>query len=329
MNENYRDNPECYFDRLRAFGFYDVVNRQIDGEPVPQMIDPGNEAWTSTTLPSLSYGYSVRVTPLQMAAFYNGIANGGKMVRPYFVKEIRNNSQVVQAFQPEVLHEQMCSRETASKLAELLKSVVNYGSAASAFRGARFEVAGKTGTARKIEQGVGYVQKYRASFGGFFPADNPRYTLYIMVDEPAGGLTSGGTVAAPIFRNIADKVYLMDRQITKPQDAEKPGVQPSPRVARTQNAKIVFNELGIPASGIPDGEWVTTRSNGHQVNFAEWATAEETIPNVTGMSARDAMALLEKMGFKVSVRGSGKVRSQSLSPGHKFRKGVPITLFLS
>jgi cell division protein FtsI (penicillin-binding protein 3) len=329
VHENYRLNPECYFDQLRNFGFFDVVNSQLEGEPKPQMILPGDEAWNIATLPSLSYGYSIRVTPLQMATFYNGIANKGKLLRPWVVQEIRDNARVVQRFGPELINPQMCSEMTAAQVTELLKAVTRYGTGAVAMRGLPFEVAGKTGTARKVVEGVGYVKEYRASFGGFFPADNPRYTLYIMIDEPSAGYSSGGAVAAPIFRQIAAEVYRLDEELALPPSSGRPSAPPAPKGMLAQHAQQIYPALGVPTSSLPGSAWVRTERNVHQVNLGAWEPEAEVVPNVQGMSARDALVLLERMGMKVSLRGSGKVRKQSLRPGVRFRPGVPITLFLS
>ncbi|MDX1908309.1 MAG: penicillin-binding protein [Bacteroidia bacterium] len=325
----YQESPECFMEHLQRFGFMDVYNTQIEGEPRPQMIRPGDPEWNIATLPSLSYGYSIRVTPLQMAAFYNGIANQGKLVRPYLVSEIRDHSRPVRTYGPELINPQMCTDLTATRVRELMKAVTRYGTAAGSFRDLPFEVAGKTGTARKVKEGVGYVKEYRASFGGFFPANKPRFTLYVMLDEPQGSYISGGQVAAPIFRKIAEQVYRMDQGLARPKTAVKPGRKPAPRAVLATSAKTVYDSLGIASSEVPPGyAWVRARSNGHQVNFEELDLGDETIPNLSGMTARDALYLLERMGLKVYIQGTGKVRRQSLMPGHKPRKDATITLYL-
>ncbi|RMG60792.1 MAG: penicillin-binding protein 2, partial [Bacteroidetes bacterium] len=259
VNEYYAGQPEVYIQHLRNFGFGDIMNRQLQGEPMPDIIEPDEEEWTIATLPSLSYGYSLRVTPLQMAAFYNGIANGGRLMRPWLVKEIRDDARIIRAYEPDVINPQMANEESIVKVKELLKAVVDYGTASRAFRGMPFEVAGKTGTARKTQRGVGYVRKYRASFGGFFPADNPRFSLYVMVDEPEGGHTSGGTVAAPIFRDIAEGVYRLDLGLAQPPALadERPRAKPAPRRVHLAKAQQVYQALDITTSLWPDStDWV-------------------------------------------------------------------------
>ena len=328
--EAYDSLPDRYMQHLRNFGFFNLANLQIEGEPQPRIITPGDDEWTIATLPSLSYGYSLEVTPLQMATFYNGIANYGQLMRPWLVKEVRNNSKIVEQYGPEVINPQMCSPQTAEQVHRLMRAVVEYGTADDAFRGMPFLVAGKTGTARKTKIGVGYIRKYRASFGGFFPADKPRFTLYVMVDEPDGGVSSGGSVAAPIFRDIAEQVYRMDQALTRPPQRPdgKPVDKPEPRAVYAQSAQVIFEALDIPRGSTPDAEWLRGESNGHQVNFDNLHPEPDRIPDLRGMTGRDALRLLESLGLDVTIQGTGRVRRQSLLPGYKYSPDSKITLFL-
>lgn len=320
--------PDRFIWHLGNFGFLGTASEQIKGEPTPIVIKPGDKAWNITTLPSMGIGYSIQVTPLQMATFYNGLANKGRLMRPWLVKEIRDNSQVISAFGPQVLNEHMCSEWTAIKARELMEGVVERGTAARALKGMPFQVAGKTGTARKTRNGK-YVNLHRASFGGFFPSDNPRYTLFVMVDEPANGEIGGGRVAAPIFRQIAEQVYTMDQELSRPPTKKdvRPNSQPAVRLVNAESAITVYKELGVATSGIPEAEWLRTESNGHQVNLKEFKYAEHVIPNLKGMTTRDAVNLLGKMGVAVEVKGFGRVRRQSLLPGYRIGKDAAITLF--
>jgi cell division protein FtsI (penicillin-binding protein 3) len=329
VNQFYGATPERFIQHLKDFGFDQQVNNQLVGEPAPKLIEPGSEEWTMATLPSMSFGYSIGVTPLQMATFYNGLANEGRLVRPWIVKEIRNNSQVIRSFGPEVLNPQMVSKQTAIQIREVMKGVIEYGTAAGQFRGMPFEVAGKTGTVRKIQNGR-YVKRYRASFGGYFPANNPRYSLYIMIDEPDAGSSSGGRVAGPIFRRIAEQVYTMDMEMSKPplKVDEAPVRKPASGVIFAESARQVYGTMGIKTSGLPESDWVAAKSNGHQVNFTAVDLSENKIPNLRGMTSRDAINLLEKMGVSVTLKGIGRVRRQSLLPGYRVGNDASITLFL-
>ncbi|WNJ20259.1 penicillin-binding transpeptidase domain-containing protein [Pontibacter sp. G13] len=327
--EAYGETPNVFMNHLYRLGFYGRVNEQIKGEPVPRFISPEDSAWNIATLPSLSYGYSIEVAPIQMAAFFNGIANDGVLLRPYVVNELRENSRVINTWEPKVLQEKMCKPSTVEKLNELLKAVVRYGTARKAFRNMPFEVAGKTGTARKVVNGR-YVKRYRASFGGYFPADEPRFTLYVMVDEPSqGGATSGGAVAAPIFRQIAEQVYRMDQDFAKPPIQRKRTSPPVHKIVHSNSARMVYQTLNVSTN---DGGGVetfeATRSNTHQINFSERKSTEGRIPDTRGMSGKDALLMLEQLGIKVTIKGNGRVKRQSLLPGYKIGKGTSITLFL-
>lgn len=325
----YQENPERFLEHMKNFGFYQKANRQIKGEPNPLIIEPGDEDWNITTLPSMSYGYSIGVTAMQMAAFYNGIANQGTLMRPLLIKEISHNGQTIEKYDPEVINPQMCSPETAVLVREMMKGVVNHGTAKRQFKGMPFQVAGKTGTVKKIKNGR-YVRRYRASFGGFFPANKPRYTLFIMVDEPDAGVSSGARVAAPIFRRIAEEVYRMDDAIpVAPLDTA--GAKRYPRAPKIygNSAKEVFASLNIPHAGIEDTAWIKSFVDSTRLHTERLELKENIIPDLKGMTSRDAISLLERMGVEVVLKGIGRVRRQSLLPGFKIGEEARITLFLS
>ncbi|RMG19702.1 MAG: PASTA domain-containing protein [Bacteroidetes bacterium] len=331
INEGYKHQPMRYLRHLRKFGFFEPANKQIIGEPKPIIYQPGDSLWNSTTLPSMAIGYSVHVTPLQMATFYNAIANKGKMMRPWLVKEVRDNSRVVEQYGPELMQERICSPETIAKLSVLLKAVVTYGTAARALKGISVPVAGKTGTARKFKFGE-YRNVYRASFGGFFPANEPKYTCYIMVDEPKAGGIGGGAIAAPIFRQIVEQVSVLETDLLDPQPELKDSSQqlPAPRIMYAQSARELFAQIGISTDEMPDTTWVEVKKDSGAIHFAKIEQPPAVVPDLRGMSARDAMVLLENMGLRVRISGRGVVRRQSLMPGYKVGKGSlkAITLFL-
>ncbi|MEM6806356.1 MAG: penicillin-binding transpeptidase domain-containing protein, partial [Bacteroidota bacterium] len=313
----------------KNFGFYQKPNQQIKGEPNPLIIEPGHKDYTIATLPTLSYGYSIGVTPMQMAAFYNGLANKGKLMRPWLIKNISDNGQLLQQYGPEVMTEQMCRPEVAVMVREMMKAVVNYGTAARQFKNMPFQVAGKTGTARKTGK-YGYIRKYRASFGGFFPADAPRYTLFIMVDEPDGGTSSGSSVAAPIFRRISKEVYRMDNGIkAEPLDTENSNPYPKAPKIEGNSAKEVFAALDVPVRNFTEEQWIQTFVDSAKFHSQKLDLEENIIPDLKGMTSRDALNLLENMGLEVILKGIGRVRRQSLLPGYKVTDQAKITLFLS
>ena len=329
VNDAFIDTPQVYLQYLEKFGLKEPVLDDLAGEPRPVIYKPGDEMWNAVaTLPNMAYGYGLELTPLQIATFYNTVANAGYRIEPWLIKEVRNNSKILQHFETQTSKTPVISGETVEKLHVLMERVVNDGTASRMFKGMPFQVAGKTGTARKTKNGR-YVRQYRASFGGFFPSNNPRYTCYVMIDEPNARAISGGKVAAPIFREIAEKTYKMDLNLAKPKkdtDA-RPDPHPNLRMVNAQTAETVLDNLGLATSELPQSEWVEASSNGHQINLKPYEI-NQTVPNLRGMSARDAIHLLEKMGLTVQIRGTGKVRRQSLLPGYRVGDNQTITLFL-
>ncbi|MEM6262999.1 MAG: penicillin-binding protein [Bacteroidota bacterium] len=326
--EGFGERPSRYLWYLEQFGLTEPVNRQLVGEPEPDIIRPGDKMWNITTLPSMSYGYSMQVTPLQLATFYNAVANEGTLMRPWLVKEVRDDSRILKQYGPEVINEEICSEATLWKIRDMMEQVVEYGTARN-INNTPFRIAGKTGTSRKTRGGQ-YVKEYRASFAGYFPAENPRYTCYVLVDEPQGEYY-GASVAAPIFKEIAQQVYKFDWKMAKEPKKKhtRPIGQPNAKGVFATHAKKVYRELGITTSEVGDSvEFVRARTNGHQVNLTAMKISEDRIPNVRGLNGRDALLMLEKLGVQVSLKGYGTVRRQSLLPGYRIGKNTQITLYL-
>ncbi len=329
IHKGYGENPNRFLEHLNNFGFNQAALEQLAGEPDPLIHKPGDDMWNAaTTLPSMSYGYSLEVTALQMAAFYNAIANRGKRLKPWLVKEIRDNSQTLQKYEPKIVHEKICSEETIAKVHHLMKKVVSEGTAQNAFRGIAFQVAGKTGTARK-NVGGRYVRRYRASFGGFFPADNPRYTCFVMIDEPKARVASGGYVAAPIFRDIAEAIYTLDIQLAEVKSIEDtvkkfPAL---PKLMYTEHIEPIVQIFGLERQAETNPRWAIIHQHTDSLMMEAYAPSD-AIPDVRGMSSRDAIHMLENMGIKVHLRGFGRVKRQSLLPGYQIGDNTKITLVL-
>ncbi len=324
----YRDRPEVFIQHLERLGLTGTANDQLVGEPSPVIHRPGDDMWTVASLPSMAIGYSMQLTSLQMATAYNTIANGGIRMKPWLVKEVRDDANILLSYGPQAVEERVCSPETAQKLTEMMMEVIEHGTAWN-IKGTSFRIAGKTGTARKT-QGGQYVKKHVASFGGFFPAGRPRYTLYIMVDEPGTGRYYGNQVAAPIFKEIAERIFEFDWEMATPPTKRnnRPAARPSRQLLYAQNAQTVFGGLNISTSELPEGEWVVTKDNDHQVDYKLYEPSSGRVPNVKGMSSRDALIMLEKAGVNVQLVGHGRVKRQSLLPGYRVGKNTNITLYL-
>ena len=327
---NYPGGAERFVWQLERLGLDGPSNNQLKGEPAPMFHRPDDKTiWTSASLPSMAIGYSVQVTPLQMAVAFNTIANNGVRVRPWMVSEIRDGMHLLESFGPQDANVAPLKESTVNRMREMMQQVVMYGTARN-LKNSPVRIAGKTGTARKT-QGGRYVKKYSASFGGFFPAEDPAYTLFVMVDEPTNGSYYGGDVAAPIFKEIAEQVYRYDWELAKPQRKEhsRPLKQPAARAVYTQNSVKVYNALNIETSGVPATSFSKTATNGHQVNYAPIDVEKiVSVPNLKGMSARDAVNMLESLGVSVHLEGYGRVKRQSLLPGYRIGKGSKITLYL-
>jgi len=255
----------------------------------------------------MAWGYGVSITPLQMLTFYNAIANDGEMVKPRFIKELRVQNKTEKVFSKVVLKKRIASQETINKVRKVMENVVKKGTANNIYS-PNFSLAGKTGTAKKWVDGKRdkegkylkghYSSKlYVASFAGFFPADKPKYSCIVVIHEPNKKKGYyGATVAAPVFKEIAQKIYS-----TTPFD--------------TNNVTEEYSGGGMDAKY---QEYYTNLQKEHTV-----------VPNVKGMSGMDAVALLENLGLIVEFNGSGKVAKQSKKKGVKFKKGDTILLNLS
>ena len=307
MQKHYDDKPEQFLKHIEEYGLTKKIGLPIKGEGNPIVHYPGTPGWNKISLEWMSWGYSIAVTPLQTLMFYNAVANNGEMVKPRFIKEIRRENRIKKSFQKEIINPQIAKPETIKKLKRVLENVVKKGTATTIYS-PNFSMAGKTGTAKKYvgrhvnEDGdtisAGYSNKrYVASFAGFFPVDTPKYSCIVVIHDPNKKKGYyGATVAAPVFKEIAQKIYTntpIENDIVNGKFSSKSILD------LYTNTKLEI-----------------TKNN-------------EIIPNVTGMAAMDAISLLENFGLLVEVKGTGKVRRQSLKEGTPIKKGTTIILNLS
>lgn len=329
--EAYKDDPDDFTDELRDMGLGSKLGLQIPGEGRTRIKDPDDKDWYGTTLPFMAHGYELLITPLQLVTFYNAVANGGKMVKPQFVTEIQRNGQPVKTIAPEVIKEQIASPETIEKAQELLKAVVEEGTAKKLFSTV-YDIAGKTGTAVIADGANGYRQgkkQYQASFCGYFPADDPQYTMLVIVSSPSKGGYYGSAVAAPVFKEVADKVYSTRPDLQpdiREQFPQLAGVLPLSSGAAGTELKTVYQELGIPFTVEEDGVWVAAHSDNSALSVTARDFKAGFVPDLKGMGLQDALFLAENAGLKPVVMGSGRVEEQSLKPGDKIKQGSPIVL---
>lgn len=347
INKYYGTKPSRFVDYIKDRGIDAHFDMQLHGEVDPIVYSPKDRMWNGMTLTMMSYGYAVMMTPIHTLALYNAIAGGGKYVAPLFVKEIQRDGQTIEEFSAKVINPQIATPQTVKQLQECLEGVVNEGTARNILRNDNYRVAGKTGTAQVAKHG-GYRHNggrtYLATIVGYFPAENPIYSCIVAIEtfRPDGSnkLYYGGSLAGPVFRAIADKVYSQavdwGVDVATPELAARKraaaNVAPSPRreyikAGSNEPLREVIDELGIKRT-IPGGDYIVRDSvkNGFKgVNFE----AEGVVPNVIGMGLSDALYLLEQRGMAVSVTGKGSVVSQSREAGAKYMAGDTISISLN
>ena len=286
----------------------------------------GNMLW-------MSFGYGIQLSPLHTLMLYNAIANNGKMMKPYLVNSIRNNGVLYKQFEPTVITDNLCKPDIIKVARESMEMVVTEGTAKRVFAGLPFAVAGKTGTAHVSDGPIKYNHGvYQASFVGYFPAENPQYTVIVVVrTKPHAASHFGGTVAAPVFREIATKLYAM--YVDKKDPSLYAGKKDSASyfyAGYTPDIKNVYDVLKVKyADSASTSNWSMVYAANYQPVVKASAVKKKVMPNVRGMGLKDALYLLENMGVKVTVTGKGKIAAQSVPPGTELGKGITVLLELS
>lgn len=298
VDDNYSDKPSKFLDRLTDWRLDKPLGISIIGEGKPIIPRPGDKIWSRNALPSMAYGYNLSMTPLQTLAFYNAIANNGELVKPRFIKAVKSFDKDIEVFEKEVLVNQICSDETLSKIREILKNIVLRGTGKRMYS-ETFSMAGKTGTARtdyaNFEEWK-KDKKYISSFAGYFPADNPKYSCIVVIHKPSTKVGYyGADVSGPVFKRIAQKIYI-----------DTPIID-SVESIQFQN-QIVENDF--------------------ENYFHKAQNYKQLMPDVTGMPAMDAIALLENLQVRVKVKlnGSGVVKRQSVQTHQKLQQNQIIEL---
>lgn len=324
----YKDNPEDFIERIKSFGLDQKLGVSISGEVEPTIPEPGDGKWSGISLPWMSIGYEVQQTPLQTLAFYNAVANDGVFMRPRFVKEVRRGNQLIEQFEPEVIQKDICSKSTLKDLKTCLEGVVERGTG-SALKSAYFKIAGKTGTAVTTIAGEKTEKKYQASFVGYFPADDPIYSCIVVVAAPTRDIY-GATVSGTVFTAIANKVYASKLEYHEPINSNGDKASEIPVSADGNRYDLIqsYKKLGVPFNSSTDKNWVTTKTGDTKVELQERYAGKNTVPNVMGMTAKDAVYLIESTGMVVKIKGYGKVVSQSMDPGTPVFKGGIIQIEL-
>lgn len=293
ITKYYAEKPQIFLDHLKRWKLFDKMDIELPGITKPKIVTPENKRWNAATLASIAYGYSSNINLLQLTTFYNGVANGGKMLKPLFIDKIMKDGKVMYVAKPEVMVNKMASEKAIKMMTSALTKAVEKGTAKSIFT-PNLKMAGKTGTAR-FEYWLPGPMKYRASFAGFYPADNPKYTCYVMISEPntAKGFY-GGTVSAPVFKEIAGKTFLKT-----PQNIER---------EMLVDKKVNLNKMVEPNVKV--------------------AVNNKQMPNVVGLIGKNVIPQLENLGYRVDYRGVGRIKEQFPLEGTVISKNQRIYLSL-
>lgn len=333
ITQNYQGHEKKFIKGLYDLGLNQKLNTDIRGEGEPFIKAPGESGWSGVSLPMISMGYEITLTPLQLLSFYNGIANQGKVMKPMFVKSITDRGTVIKSFEPEVIQSSLCRNSTLRQIHEMLCGVVENGTAAN-LSNKHFRIAGKTGTAQIPDKKTGYRVKsnitYQASFAGYFPADDPKYSCIVVVNSVSNEIFYGNVVAGPVFWEIASKVYATKLEMHEPvNQGRKPELAEAPysKAGYYEDLKYVLRTTGVDHEDDKiRSDWVTSSSEGSQIKLENRQVPGRLVPNVVGMGLKDAVYLLEKQGLNVRVNGRGTVRSQSIQPGNQAVRGHTVYL---
>lgn len=329
-------NPAKFVDYINKFRLNKTTGVDLPGEGVPRHLKVSKRNEGLNALVTMSFGYGIQVSPLQTLTLYNAVANNGKMMKPYLVNSIQKDGAVVKESEPVVLNDSLCSSKVINAAKDCMLAVTTDGTAKKVFVNAGYPVAGKTGTAHVADGKYGYGDGvYQASFVGYFPANDPQYTCIVVIKtKPYAAQHFGWQLAAPVFKEISDRLYTMYvRQSSKQLFADQQNKDSIPYNYKGSSEEVsqVLNTLSVKFidSAKQENEWVKL----YKPNAAPVAKniyiSNNQMPELNGMGLKDAIYVCENLGLKVNARGKGKVTTQSVSAGDKINKGQQITIALN
>ena len=333
---NYAKNPLQFIAHLKRLKLDELSGIDLVGETQPIIKTPKSKTWSATSLPWMSFGYEVLVSPLQTLMLYNAVANEGKMMKPYLVNEIKKGGLVLKQNDPFVLEDKICSEQTLNQLKECLSGVCNEegGTGYKLFQGSGYQVAGKTGTALVANGKRGYADHiYQSSFAGYFPAADPKYSCIVVIkNKPFARQFYGAAVAGPVFKEIADKLYALLTEEEKGSDPYQ-ALPDSTKYLYAGNSADMKRILASLEMNFTDSSGTTAYNRMTDENYKAVMKGQDIIknrmPDVKGMGLKDVLFLLENKNVKVLARGKGKVMVQSVNAGLPLAKGQTITVELN
>ncbi len=328
--KGYENNPAKYVEGLYKLGLTEDLRIEIPGSGRAIIRMPDEKNWYKTALPWMSFGYETQIPPIYTLAFFNAIANNGKMLRPIFTKEIIENGKIIKSFSPEVIKSSICSDRTLAIVQDMLVGVVEKGTGKPAHSDI-IRIAGKTGTAQIAEGGNYRGSGHQVAFAGYFPADDPVYSCMVLIRRPRIGYPSGGTMSGAVVKSIAEKIHSRSIRLDiRKVEADSLAVPfPDPKAGDSEALQYVLSRLDIRTNkSAENSNWVRVEANENNIELTDIDIQAGLVPRVIGMGAKDAVFLLENAGLQVNVSGMGRVTRQSISPGSRVSKGQTITVTL-
>ncbi len=325
--KGFENNPQRFIDGIHKMNLNQPLGLEIKGEAAPYIKTTKEKTWSKLSLPWMSIGYELRLTPMQVLNFYNAVANDGVMVKPTFVKEIRKTGVLIENIDPVTINKQISSLSTVHKVQKMLEGVVNNGTAKS-LNHSPYPIAGKTGTAQIYKKSYN-KRNYQASFVGYFPADNPKYSCIVVVNNPNQGLYYASTVAVPVFKDIADKIYASDLSIQAHAIEDTIKVAPNSKVGAYKDVVGIYDYLGFNIKNRElQSSYIAAYSSNDSLKLYKRKLKHNLMPNVKYMTAQDAVFLIEELGLTARVNGAGRVISQSIPKGSRITSGQIVIINL-
>jgi cell division protein FtsI (penicillin-binding protein 3) len=332
---NYAATPSKYIQHLQKLHIDTLTGIDLTGERKPTVFKPGSKYWSATTLPWMSFGYNLLISPLQTISLYNAVANEGKLMQPYLLSAVKKEGEIIKHFEPKVKVESICSTETLQQLKACLEGVCTNGTARELFKNSAYTVAGKTGTALVANGNKGYADKiYQSSFAGYFPANNPQYTILVVIkNKPHAPVFYGASVAGPVFKEIADRLYTtkvknytVNDNVASYKDSSNYNF-----LAYATDAKHITNKVfnTVTDKTLFENNWATVNINANKAAINVNNVYQNKLPALKSMSLKDAVYVCEQMGLKVYAKGVGKVVYQSIPAGSIITKGQTIQIQLN
>lgn len=333
-NTYYAGAPNQFLQHLKKMRMDTITGVDLAGERHPVIYRPGGRFWGPTTLPWMAFGYNLSISPLQTTTLYNAIANNGKMMRPYLVSAVKEEGVLLREFDPHVIDQNICSSQTLQQLRTCLEGVCTAGTAKELFKNSAYPVAGKTGTALVANGNRGYADKiYQSSFAGYFPANDPQYTIVvIVVNKPHAAVYYGAAVAGVVFKEISDRLYSSYiRDNTAKTTVPKKDSSAFSYAGNKADIALLANKLQLryTDSTLRTDEWVDMNARNASIVLNRKTTVDNTMPQLRGMGLKDVVLLCENLGLKVNVKGKGKVAAQSIQPGQLVAKGQLVNVELN